>query len=103
MSLLTRLFPERKTFEGTVTEVQLVDGFFESEGQYHKYPKHNYRDIKGYDGNGTPIKDEYTVTHYRATVQNAQGETKTFERFGRVPVTGTCQTYRMRDEWKGEK
>jgi len=97
MDLLQKLLPRTKTFEGTVIEVQLVGGFFSDGGrQYNHYSKQDFKDIKGYDSNGTPIIEEYTVTRYRATVQNAQGEIKTFERFGRVPEVDSQQSY----EWR---
>ena len=91
MNLLKRLFSREKpkTFEGTVVDVQIVDGFFSCGGkQYNRYSKHLQTDIQGYDESGMPIKDSYYVAQYRAIVLNQKGETKSFERHGRVPEVG---------------
>src|SRR3989344_7420578 len=96
MNLLKRLFSREKpkAFEGTVVDVQLVDGFFSCGGkQYNRYSKQNVRAITGYDNQGMPIVDEYTIAQFRIALLSPQGKIRTFERDGRVQEVCSTQSY----------
>jgi len=86
--------PRTKTFEGTVLDVQLIDGFIDHLGEHCRYWKNSHSDILGYDNDGNPIIDEYIVAGFRVTLVNPQGEAKTFKKYGRLPEIGSQQSYR---------
>ncbi|MBI1973087.1 hypothetical protein HYS50_03710 [Candidatus Woesearchaeota archaeon] len=83
-----------RTCEGTVIDVQLVDGFTDRHGQYNRYSRNKVTEIHGYDKGGMPVVETFTQGMYRVTVVDSQGRIRQFEHFGKPYRVGTQQTFK---------
>ena len=93
LDAIVRKFKPR-TFQGTIVDVQLVDGFTDRHGQHNRYSKQIITEILGHDRDGMPIKNTYTEGMYRVTVVDPLGNTRQFEHYGKPFKIGIQQEFR---------
>ena len=95
MNLLQRLLKEKIQFEGVVVSATLNSfSVHPRTGRIvMNYCCYNVNEHLGYDKDGIPIKDSYTVGRFKVKVQNANGAIKEFDHYGRQPKIGSTQKY----------
>jgi len=92
--MLGKLFKKPKTFEGKVIDVQIVDGFTDRFGQHNRYLRNEVTEIHGYNKDGMPITETYTIGEYRVIVVDTEGNLRQVEHYGKPFKIGSQQRFR---------